>query len=111
MPSPKTAPTRADDAVAVRVIPRAGRSEIAGIRDGAVLVRLAAAPVDGAANAELIELLSRTLKVPRRDITIVSGDTSRSKRVRIAGFDRAAAIAKLTGLNWDGVSRLPDRER
>ena len=94
--SPKTARTTADDAVDVRVIPRAGRSEVAGIRNGAVLVRLAAAPVDGAANAELIELLSRVLDVPKRDITIISGEKSRSKRVRIAGLDRDAAIARLT---------------
>jgi uncharacterized protein (TIGR00251 family) len=96
MRRPKTAPIKADDTVDVRVIPRAGRSEIAGLRDGAVLVRLAAAPVDGAANAELIELLSRTLRIPKRDITIVSGDRSRSKRVRIAGLDRQTAIARLT---------------
>jgi uncharacterized protein len=88
--------TTADDAVDVRVIPRAGRSEIAGIRDGAVLVRIAAAPVDGAANAELIDILSRHLKVPKRDITIISGEKSRAKRVRIAGLDREAAIARLT---------------
>ncbi|HEX4916144.1 MAG TPA: DUF167 domain-containing protein [Vicinamibacterales bacterium] len=79
----------------MRVIPRAGRSTIAGRRDGAVLVRLAAAPVDGAANAELIDLLARTLKIPKRDITIVSGEKSRSKRVRIAGFDRDIALARL----------------
>ena len=78
------------------MIPRAGRSEVAGIRNGAVLVRLAAAPVDGAANAELIEILSRVLEVPKRDITIISGDKSRSKRVRIAGLDRDAVIARLT---------------
>ena len=94
--SPKTARTTANDAVDVRVIPRAGRSEVAGIRDGAVLVRLAAAPVDGAANAELIEILSRVLDVPKRDITIISGDKSRSKRVRVAGLDRDAVIARLT---------------
>lgn len=95
MPSPKTGRTPADDLVDVRVIPRAGRSTIAGRRDGAVLVRLAAAPVDGAANAELIDLFSRVLKVPRRDITIVTGDTSRFKRVRIAGMNRETATAGL----------------
>jgi uncharacterized protein len=79
----------------VRVIPRAGRSEVAGVRDGAVLVRLAAAPVDGAANAELIDLLSRILKVPRRDIAIVSGDKSRTKRVRVAAMDPATVTARL----------------
>jgi uncharacterized protein (TIGR00251 family) len=79
----------------VKVIPRAGRSGFTGLRDGALLVRLAAAPVDGAANDELIALLAKTLKVPRRDITIVTGERSRSKRVRIAGFDRERALAIL----------------
>jgi uncharacterized protein (TIGR00251 family) len=95
MSSPKTAPTRADDAVEVRVVPRAGRSAVAGMRDGAVLVRLAAAPVDGAANAELIDILSRTLKVPKRDITIVSGERSRTKRVRVASMDPPTVAARL----------------
>jgi uncharacterized protein (TIGR00251 family) len=80
----------------VRVVPRAGRSEIAGIRDGALLIRLAAAPVDGAANAELIALIAHALHIPKRDVTIVSGERARTKRVRIAGMDAAAAVAKLT---------------
>jgi len=77
----------------VRVIPRASRSEIAGSRGGAVLVRLNAPPVDGAANAELIALLAGVLGVPRRDISITSGVTSRHKRVTVAGItaDRAAS--------------------
>jgi hypothetical protein len=79
----------------VRVIPRAGRSEFAGLRDGALLVRLAAAPVDGAANDELIALVARALGVPKRDITLVSGERSRSKRIRVANIDRATALAVL----------------
>lgn len=79
----------------VRVIPRAGRSGFAGLRGGALLVRLAAAPVDGAANDELIALLAKTLKIPKRDITIVSGERARSKRIRIAGFDRERALVIL----------------
>jgi hypothetical protein len=79
----------------IRVIPRAGRSGFGGLRDGALLVRLAAAPVDGAANDELIALLAKTLRIPRRAITIVSGERSRSKRIRIAGIDREQALAKL----------------
>jgi hypothetical protein len=79
----------------VRVVPRAGRSAFAGVRDGALVFRLAAAPVDGAANEELIELLARTLRIPKRDVTIVSGERSRSKRVRIAGLDAAAVLAAL----------------
>jgi uncharacterized protein YggU (UPF0235/DUF167 family) len=53
--------------------------------------------VDGAANDELIALLARSLKVPKRDITIVSGERSRAKRVRIAGMDGGQALAKLVG--------------
>ena len=79
----------------IRVIPRAGRSGFGGLRDGALLVRLAAAPVDGAANDELITLFAKTLRIPKRDITIVSGERSRSKRVRIAGIDREQALALL----------------
>lgn len=77
------------------MIPRAGRSGFAGLREGALLVKLAAAPVDGAANDELISLLAKTLKIPKRDILIVSGERSRSKRVRIAGLDREAVLSKL----------------
>jgi hypothetical protein len=79
----------------VRVVPRAGRSHVAGVRDGALLVRLAAAPVDGAANAELIALIARALRIPRHQVTIVGGERSRSKRVRIAGVDRARALDTL----------------
>ncbi len=69
----------------VRVIPRAGRSAIAGLRGEALLVRLNAAPVDGAANAELIGLLASVLDVPKRAVAIVGGERSRAKRVRVDG--------------------------
>lgn len=79
--------------ITVRVIPRAGRSEVAGTREGALLVRLNASPVEGAANAELIELLADVLGVAKRDVTIAAGTTSKHKRVRVAGIttDRAAS--------------------
>jgi uncharacterized protein len=91
-----------DDLIDIRVIPRAGRSGIAGLRAGAVLVRLAAAPVDGAANTELIDVLAKALGVPKRSIEIVSGDKSRSKRVRIDGFDRARILAALLPADYPG---------
>jgi uncharacterized protein (TIGR00251 family) len=72
--------------ITVRVIPRATRSQIAGTRNDALLVRLSSPPVDGAANAELIDVLSDALGVPRRSVTLVSGERSRSKRVRVAGM-------------------------
>ena len=79
----------------VRVIPRAGRAGFGGLRGGALLVRLAAAPVGGAANDELIALIAKALRIPKRDITIVAGERGRSKRIRIAGIDREQALAKL----------------
>lgn len=79
----------------MRVVPRAGHSGVAGLRDGALLVRLAAAPVDGAANAELIDVLASALDVPKRSIEIVAGDRSRSKRVRVDGMSAPAVLAAL----------------
>ena len=68
-----------------------------GRRGDAVLIRLNAAPVDGAANDALIAFLSEILDVPRRSIAIVSGETSRDKRVRVEGIVADAAIARLLG--------------
>jgi uncharacterized protein (TIGR00251 family) len=79
----------------VRVVPRAGRSGIDGMRGGSLLIRLSSAPADGAANAELIEILARALHVPKRDITIVSGERSRQKRIRVTGFTRDSLVAGL----------------
>jgi len=81
--------------IEVRVIPRAGRSGIAGVRNGALLVRLAAAPVDGAANAELIAVLAEALHLPKRSIQIVSGDRSKTKRLHVDGMAASAVMAAL----------------
>ena len=82
----------------VRVIPRAGRTHIAGIRDGALLVRLAAAPVDGAANDALLGVLATALRRPRRDLSIAAGDRSRHKRVAVAGMSAAEVAAALSAI-------------
>jgi uncharacterized protein (TIGR00251 family) len=79
----------------VRVIPRARRSEIAGRRGNALLVRLNAPPVDGAANKALIEILADALGVARSAISIISGETSRAKRVSIAGLTEADVAERL----------------
>jgi hypothetical protein len=84
--------------IAVRVIPRAGRSGVAGMRDDALLVRLNAPPVEGAANAELVEVIAKTLGIPRRSVTIVSGERSRQKRVRVVGVSEREVTAKLLPL-------------
>ena len=74
---------------AVRVQPRASRSEICGTHGGALKVRLHAPPVDGAANESLVELVAEVLGVSRRQVRIVAGATSRSKVVEVEGVDRA----------------------
>lgn len=79
----------------VRVVPRAGRTELAGYRSDVLVVRLAAAPVDGAANQALTEFLARLLGVPRRSVTIASGERSRNKRVRVEGLSREQLAARL----------------
>ena len=73
----------------IRVVPRASRTEIAGEHDGALRVKLAAPPVDGAANRELIRLLAKTFKLPQNAIEIIAGGTSKQKTVRIDGVDGA----------------------
>ena len=82
-------------ACVVRVTPRAGRNAIAGVRGDALLVRLAAPPVDGAANAALVELLASVLDVRKRDVTIVSGHAGRLKRVSIAGLAIGEVSARI----------------
>jgi len=76
------------------VIPRASKPGIAGTRDGALLVRLKAPPVEGAANSELIQVISDALGVPKRSISIVSGQHARLKRIRIEGVDEEYVNAK-----------------
>lgn len=72
----------------VRVVPRASRSGVAGEHDGALRVRVAAPPVDGAANEELIRFLARRFDVPARDVEITSGQTSKLKQIRVRGAAR-----------------------
>ena len=70
---------------AVHVQPRASQCGVTGTLNGAVKIRLTSPPVDGAANDQCIDLFAGLLKVRRRDITIVTGETSRHKIVRISG--------------------------
>ena len=80
----------------IRVIPRSAHAGRAGTRDNAILIRLTAPPVDGAANAELVAILADLLDVPKRSVTIVSGERGRLKRVRVVGIDAKRAATVLT---------------
>ena len=82
----------------VRVVPRAGRTGVAGTRGDALLVRLAAAPVEGAANEALIAMLAVLLGRARRDVSIASGERARDKVVRVAGTNAAEVSARLLAI-------------
>jgi len=82
----------------VRVVPRASRTEIVGEHDGALRVRIAAAPVDGAANEELVRFLARALKVPRNAVVVIGGQTSRIKSIAVSGI-AADTLLKLERAN------------
>ncbi|HYE73388.1 MAG TPA: DUF167 domain-containing protein [Blastocatellia bacterium] len=70
----------------VRVQPRASKSEFVGEVEGALKIRLAAPPVDGAANEELISFLAKLLNVSRRQVSIISGATAKHKIIRVEGI-------------------------
>ena len=66
------------------VVPNARRTEVDGLHDGALRVRLAAPPIDGRANEALVGWLAKSLGVPRRDVEVLRGESSRRKQVAVA---------------------------
>jgi len=83
-----------DFVLAVRVTPRSSRASLGPGRDGALAARVTAPPVDGEANDAVVALVAKAFGVPKRDVRIVGGETSREKRLAIAGdADALAAIA------------------
>ena len=81
--------------VRVRLQPRAGREELAGMRNGALLVRVTAPPVDERANRALCKLIAKRAGVAPTAVTIVRGSHGRDKLVEVAGLDTAALNAAL----------------
>lgn len=69
----------------VRVAPRSSKDAFRGEQNGALKVALTAPPVDGAANAALVELLARALGLPKRNVRIVGGETARDKWIEVDG--------------------------
>ena len=81
--------------IAVHAKPRSRRSRVAGIREGALAVELAAPPVDGAANEALVATLAAALGVPKRDVTLARGASSRAKVVEVRGLTETEVRARL----------------
>jgi uncharacterized protein (TIGR00251 family) len=80
--------------ISVRVQPRSSRDEIAGERNGRIIVRVTAPPIEGRANAAVCRLIGNAVGVPKTAVTVTRGANSRDKTVVIAGIsDEEARIA------------------
>jgi len=79
--------------IEVEILPRSARDEILGFVSGRLRVRVSAPPVEGKANESLIKLISRTIEVPKSNVAIIKGKTSRIKVIKIEGVSQ-------TKFNW-----------
>ena len=93
----KVTPVSNGSRFAVRVQPRASRDEIVGVQGDALRVRVTAPPVDGQANTALLAFLAERLGVRRSDVTVVAGQTGRTKLVDVKGVVPADVLARLVG--------------
>lgn len=84
--------------ILIKVIPRASRSEIFGLQAGSLKVRLNSPPVDGAANKELIKLISKQTGIPKSRIEIIRGSSSRSKSVLL--HDAKLSSVRMCFSDW-----------
>ena len=83
----------------MHVVPRARTTDVAGRHGDTLKIRIAAPPVDGAANEELVRFLAKRLAVPRSAVTIAAGLTGRRKTVKISGVETADALRTLEAEN------------
>ncbi len=81
--------------IEVKVQPRSSRNQIAGEQDGALKVKLTAPPVEGEANQALVDFLSHFLKLPRKNITLLRGETSRNKLIEIKAIAKEEFLLKI----------------
>ena len=84
--------------LALRVQPRAGRDRVVGRHGDRLRIQVAAAPVDGAANAAVVAVIAAWLGVPRRTVSIAVGETGRDKVVAVLADDPAALAARVEAL-------------
>jgi uncharacterized protein (TIGR00251 family) len=90
----KFSDARQGAAITVKVMPRARKTEIAGLMaDGTIKIRVAAPPVGGAANRVLVEFLSQTLGLPKSQIDIIAGETAERKLISMVGISPVAVDA------------------
>jgi uncharacterized protein len=95
----------------VHVQPRAGRSAVLGRHGDALKLRVAAPPVDDRANSAVIELVAETLDVRAQQVSLVGGERSRLKRLRISGVETEDVAARLRAVLDDADSPAGPRQR
>lgn len=81
--------------IEVKVQPRSSRNQISGVHDGALKVKLTAPPVEGEANQALINFFARLLKIPRKNIVLIRGETARTKLIEIRGLSKEKLLQTL----------------
>jgi len=81
--------------IKIYVAPRSSSNKIVGAHNGELKIALTAPPVEGAANKALVEFMAKLLGVPRASVSIISGETSRHKVLRVQGVDAQAVLQML----------------
>jgi uncharacterized protein len=81
--------------IQIKVIPRSPQTMIDGMRGGAILVKLSAPPVEGQANESLLRFIAHICDVPRRAVSLMSGERSRNKAIRVNHVTRAEATLRV----------------
>ncbi len=81
--------------IEVLVVPRASRTQICGEHDGRLKIQVAAPPVEGEANRQILKFLCKILGLGRGDVSVESGDSGRRKRIRVEGMGERAFLAAL----------------
>jgi uncharacterized protein (TIGR00251 family) len=104
-------PTAEGCRISVRVQPGASRSEVAGLHGTELKVRVKAPPVEGKANAALLEFLAELFRVKRGQCELLRGETARSKTVFIRGLNEALARAELAGRIGGMKSAAQNRDK
>ena len=93
--------------ISLRVVPGAAKSELAGLTAGVLRIKIAAPPVKGKANKELISFLSHLLGISKGTLTIIKGHTSRDKIIAIDDLSQDEVTRRLSSSDDADTSRLP----
>jgi uncharacterized protein len=95
--------------IQLKVIPRAPQTMVDGMRDGALLVKLSAPPVEGQANESLLRFIAHICDVPRRNVSLMMGERARRKVVRVNHVTRAEATLRVRACTRRSAAVLPRR--